>query len=159
MPTLYLICGKIAAGKSTLAKRLAARPLTVLIGEDHWNSTLFPDEIKTIEDYGRYSNRLRQAMAPHVVALLKAGLSVVLDFQANTLAVRQWMRTLIDESGAANELHFLDLPDETCRQRLRARNAAGEHPYQASDAEFDLFTRYFVAPQADEGFNVVVHRG
>ncbi len=157
MPTLYLICGKIAAGKSTLAKKLAARPLTVLIGEDHWNSTLFPDEIRTIEDYGRYSNRLRRAMAPHVVALLKAGVSVVLDFQANTIAVRQWMRTLIDESGAAHELHFLDLPDETCRQRLRARNAAGDHPYQASDAEFDLFTKYFVAPTADEGFNVIVH--
>lgn len=159
MPTLYLICGKIAAGKSTLAKRLAARPLTVLIGEDHWNSTLFPDEIKTIEDYSRYSNRLRRAMAPHVVALLKAGMSVVLDFQANTLAVRQWMRKLIDESGAAHELHFLDLPDETCRQRLRARNAAGEHPYQASDAEFDLFTRYFVPPTPAEGFNVIVHSG
>ncbi len=159
MPTLYLICGKIAAGKSTLAKRLAARPLTVLIGEDHWNSTLFPDEIKTIEDYSKYSTRLRRAMGPHVVALLKAGMSVVLDFQANTLAVRQWMRTLIDESGAEHELHFLDLPDETCRQRLRARNAAGEHPYQASDAEFDLFTKYFVAPTADEGFNVVVHTG
>lgn len=157
MPTLYLICGKIAAGKSTLAKKLAARPLTVLIGEDHWNSTLFPDEIRTIEDYGRYSNRLRRAMAPHIVALLKAGVSVVLDFQANTIAVRQWMRTLIDESGAAHELHFLDLPDETCRQRLRARNAAGNHPYQASDAEFDLFTKYFVVPTADEGFNVIVH--
>lgn len=159
MPTLYLICGKIAAGKSTLAKTLAARPLTVLIGEDHWNSTLFPDEIKTIEDYAKYSTRLRRAMGPHVVALLKAGLSVVLDFQANTLAVRRWMKSLIEESGAAHELHFLDLPDETCRQRLRARNAAGEHPYQANDAEFDLFTKYFVAPTADEGFNVVIHAG
>lgn len=158
MSTLYLICGKIAAGKSTLAKRLSERPLTVLIGEDHWNSTLFPDEIKTIEDYSKYSTRLRRAMGPHVVALLKAGMSVVLDFQANTLAVRQWMRTLIDESGAAHELHFLDVPDETCRQRLRARNLAGEHPYQASDAEFDLFTKYFVAPTADEGFTVVVHK-
>ena len=158
MPTLYLICGKIAAGKSTLAKKLAAQPLTVLIGEDHWSSTLFPDEIKTIGDYSMYSTRLRRAMGPHVVALLEAGLSVVLDFQANTLAVRRWMKSLIEESGAAHELHFLDLPDETCRQRLRARNAAGEHPYHASDAEFDLFTKYFVAPTADEGFNVIVHR-
>lgn len=156
-PTLYLICGKIAAGKSTLAKRLATRPLTVLIGEDHWNATLFPDEIRTIEDYRRYSDRLRRAMAPHVVALLKAGMSVVLDFQANTRAVRQWMRTLIEESGAAHELHLLDLPDEVCRQRLRARNAAGEHPYQVSDAEFDQFTRHFVPPSPEEGFDVIVH--
>jgi predicted kinase len=155
--TLYLLCGKIGAGKSTLAKHLAARPATVLLSEDHFNATLFPDELKTIEDYTRYSARIRAAIGPHVVALLKAGLSVVLDFQANTLASRRWMRTLIDDSDAAHELHFLDIPDETCLHRLRARNAAGEHPYQASDAEFALFTRYFVPPTLAEGFNIVVH--
>jgi len=156
-PVLYLLCGKIGAGKSTLAKNLAGRPNTVLISEDHWNSNLFADELKTIEDYSRLSRRLRSAMGPHVVALLKAGLSVVLDFPANTLANREWMRGIIDDAGVAHELHFLDLPDETCKQRLRARNAAGEHPFQASDAEFDLFTRYFVPPTQDKGFNVVVH--
>jgi len=31
------------------------------------------------------------------------------------------------------------------------------HPFQVSDAEYDQFTRYFVAPEPDEGFNVVVH--
>ena len=158
-PTLYLICGKIAAGKSTLAKRLSERPLTVLIAEDSWNATLFPDEIRTIEDYSKYSTRLRQAMGPHVVALLRAGVSVVLDFQANTLAVRRWMKTLVEESGALHELHILDVPDETCKARLRARNAGGEHPYQVTDAEFDLFTKHFVAPTADEGFKMVVHAG
>ena len=158
MPTLYLLCGKIAAGKSTLAGQLAARPNTVLISEDRWNATLYPDEIKTIEDYSRCSSRVRAVLAPHVVALLKAGLSVVLDFQANTLAVRRWMRTIIGDSGASHELHVLDVPDETCKRRLRERNAAGGHPYQASDAEFEIFTRYFVPPSADEGFNVIVHR-
>jgi hypothetical protein len=72
-PALYLLCGKIAAGKSSLANRLAARPATVLISEDHWNSSLFHEELKTIEDYSRYSTRLANAMGPHVVALLKAG--------------------------------------------------------------------------------------
>ena len=157
-PVLHLLCGKIGAGKSTLANNLSARPATVLISEDRWNSTLFADQLKTIEDYSRLSRRLRAAMGPHVVSLLKAGLSVVLDFPANTLANREWMRGIVDDAGVAHELHFLDLPDETCKQRLRARNAAGEHPFQASDAEFDLFTRYFVPPTPDEGFNVVVHQ-
>jgi predicted kinase len=156
-PTLYLLCGKIAAGKSTLAKRLATRPATVLISEDHWTSNLFAEELKTVEDYSRYSSRLRNAMGPHVVALLKAGMSVVLDFPANTLANRRWMRGIVEDADAAHELHFLDVPDEICKRRLRERNAAGEHPFQAADSEYEIFTRYFVPPTPGEGFNLVTH--
>jgi predicted kinase len=156
-PTLYLLCGKIAAGKSTVASRLAARPATVLIAEDHWNSNLFPGQLKSIEDYSRYSRLLCNAMGPHIVSLLKAGMSVVLDFQANTLTRRSWMRRIFEDANAAHELHFLDVSDETCKRRLRERNLAGEHPYQASESEYELFTRYFVPPTPDEGFNVVVH--
>jgi hypothetical protein len=42
-------------------------------------------------------------------------------------------------------------------QRLRERNAGGEHPFQVSEADYDLFTSYFVPPGPSEGFNVVVH--
>ncbi len=45
-----------------------------------------------------------------------------------------------------------------CKRRLRARNAEGEHPYQVSDADYDLFTRYFVPPGEEERFNVIVHK-
>jgi len=158
VPTLYLLCGKIAAGKSTLARRLAARPATLLITEDHWTSNLFADDLKTIDDYGRYSARLRAAMGPHIVDILQQGLSIVLDFPANTVSNRNWMRSLIARSSAAHELHLLDVPDTICKQRLLQRNAGGEHPFQVSDAEYDLFTSYFVPPGPTEGFNVVVHK-
>lgn len=157
MATLYLICGKIGAGKSTLAKALAARPARLLISEDHWTSHLFADQLKTIDDYSRLSQRLRTAMAPHIVAILRAGLSVVLDFPANTPAQRGWMRGLIEAAGVPHELHLLDMPDALCLERLRRRNASGEHPFVVSDAEFAQFTRHFSPPAPDEGFNVVVH--
>ena len=155
--TLYLLCGKISSGKSTLARRLAARPATLLISEDHWTSNLFSGDLKTIEDYGRYSARLRAAMGPHIVDILRQGVSVVLDFPANTVRNRDWMRWLIAEANAAHELHLLDVPDSVCKARLRERNAAGEHPFQASEAEYELFTSYFVPPGPGEGFNIVVH--
>jgi predicted kinase len=157
VPTLYLLCGKIAAGKSTLARRLAARPATLLISEDHWTSNLFADDLKTIDDYGRYSARLRAAFGPHIVEILRQRLSIVLDFPANTVRNRNWMRSLINQSGAAHELHLLDAPDMICKQRLSDRNASGKHPFQVSGAEYDLFTSYFFPPEPGEGFNVIVH--
>ena len=155
--TLYLLCGKIAAGKSTLARRLAARPATLLISEDHWMSNLFFDDLHTIDDYGRLSARLRRAMGPHVVDILQHGLSVVLDFPANTVEYRTWMRSLINQAGAGHELHLLDIPDTICKQRLKERNAGDKHPFKVSEAEYDLFTSYFVPPGPAEDFRIVVH--
>jgi predicted kinase len=122
--TLYLLCGKIAAGKSTLAKRLAAQPATLLIAQDDWMSVLFPTENRTIDDFARLSARLRAAMGPHVVDILRLSLSVVLDFPANTVSYRAWMRSLISEAGVAHELHVLDFPDAVCKERLRQQMKA-----------------------------------
>jgi predicted kinase len=158
VPTLYLLCGKIAAGKSTLARHLAARPATLLISEDHWTSNLFSGDLRTIDDYARYSARLRAAMGPHIVDILQRGLSIVLDFPANSVSNRNWVRTLFTRANVAHELHLLDTPDTMYKQRLRERNAGGEHPFEVSEAEYDLFTSYFVPPGPNEGFNVVVHR-
>ena len=157
MTTLYLVCGKIAAGKSTLARHLASLPATLLISEDDWTSTLFFDVLKTINDYDRVSERLHTAMAPHIVDILRQGLSVVLDFPANTVEQRRWMRSLIDQTGVAHELHLLDVPDAVCKERLAKRNASGEHPFQVSEAEYDLFTSYFEPPRPEENFNIVLH--
>lgn len=155
--TLYLLCGKIASGKTTLARQLAARPATLLITMDDWMSILFPTENRTIEDFGRLSARLRDAMGPHIVEILRCELSVVLDFPANTLKWRAWMRSLVDDAKVAHELHVLDVPDAVCKERLRRRNESGEHPYNVSEENYDLFTGYFVFPTEEEGFNMVVH--
>lgn len=156
--TLYLLCGKIAAGKSTLARQLAQRPATLLISMDDWMSALYPVENETIADFARLSARLRAAMGPHVVAILQQGLSVVLDFPANTVTWRNWLRSLADEAGVAHELHVLEVSDDVCKARLRQRNASGEHPYHVDDATYDQFMSHFAYPSAEEGFNVVVHK-
>lgn len=156
-PTLHLLCGKIASGKSTLAARLAARPATVLVTEDAWLDALFADDLRTLADYVRCSSNLRRAMEPHVAALLDAGVSVVLDFPANTVAQRGWMKAILARTGAAHQLHVLDVPDEVCLARLRVRNAAGDHPFAVTEVQFHRVSSHFAAPALDEGFNLVVH--
>ncbi|MBO6507163.1 MAG: ATP-binding protein [Roseibium sp.] len=156
-PTLHLLCGKVAAGKSTLAKSLSSAPDTVLLQEDHWLSGLYAEELKTLKDYVSYSTRLRDTLHPHIVDLLKSGLSVVLDFQANTLESRQWMRKLFEEADCEHQLHVLDTPDDTCKTRLRARNASGAHEFQVSDEQFDKVSAFFQRPTGSEGFNIRIH--
>ncbi len=156
-PTLHLLVGKIAAGKSTLAAELGQAPATVVISEDQWLAALFADELNCVSDYVRCSARLRVALEPHLIVLLQSGLSVVLDFPANTIAMRTWLRGLLDKAGCAHQLHFLDVPDHVCRDRLHKRNAAGSHAFAATDEQFDLITKHFVAPSAEEGFQVVVY--
>lgn len=154
---LHLLCGKISAGKSTLAASLAARPGTILVREDHWLAELYPGEQNSLDDYVRNARRLRGVMAPHLVALLRAGVSVVLDFPANTPESRAWMRTIVQEADVAHQLHYLEADDALCKARLRARNAAGTHEFTVSDEQFELFTRYFVPPEPEEGFVIVRH--
>ncbi|WP_200552398.1 ATP-binding protein [Kosakonia sp. LAM2021] len=153
--TLHLLCGKIASGKSTLASELAKTQCTVVLSEDSWLSLLFKDAMTTVEDYVFYSAKLKSAIKPHAIALLRAGVNVVLDFPANTLASRQWMMSIVNESGAPHLLHYLSVDDEICKARLRQRNAAGDHDFAATDEQFALITRYFVEPTEQEGFRIV----
>lgn len=156
--TLHLLAGKIASGKSTLAAELGRVPRSVVISEDAWLVALFGAEMRSVDDYVRYSARLRAAIAPHVIALLRSGLSVILDFPANTPAVRSWMRELFEQADCAHRLHFLDVPDDVCRARLQRRNSQGGHAFTVSTEEFDRITSHFVAPSKDEGLNVLIHR-
>ena len=111
--------------------------------------------IRSVTDYLRCARRLRDVLQPLVIDLLGSGVNVVLDFPANTVADRQWLRALADQAQVAHCLHYLNVDDDTCRARLRARNAKGEHDFAATDAEFDLITRYFKAPDEQEGLTVV----
>ena len=153
--TLHMMCGKIAAGKSTLSATLGEAENTIVISEDRWIAELYRGDIKTLKDYFHWSERLRATLAPHIVELLRAGVSVVLDFHANTTRARGWMRGLFEEGRASHQLHFLDVPDDVCRARLHARIAAGTPG--VSDEEFDHITSFFVPPEPSEGFNVIWH--
>lgn len=158
-PTLHFFCGKMAAGKSTLSKKLAAECHAILICEDVWLSRLFPDEIGTFDDYLKYSARLKQVLAPHLMDLLKEGNSVVLDFPGNGPRQRHWFRTIFEAAGVDHVLHFVDVSDDKCKAQLKKRNM--ERPPGSmvmSEDEFEHITSYFVPPTDAEQFKIKLYR-
>lgn len=157
-PILHLICGKAASGKSTLCAELGAHNKTIVISEDVWLSALFGDQMETLKDYQHFAVKLREVVGPHVVALLQSGLSVVMDFPANTVESRAWMRGLFEIAGTAHQLHVLDTPDEVCLARLKARNEAGDHPFAATEEQFRQLLRHYAPPTSEENFEVIIHK-
>lgn len=160
--TLYLFCGKMASGKSTLAdqmaRQMAAQKVLTLISEDKLLSELYPGEVIDVPSYARFSGRVKLAMRPILVDLLRNGVSVVLDFPANTVRQRIWLNELAEESGAQVEFHFLDSSEASCKARLKERFME-EPGRQATDTDamFDAITRYFEPPSSDEGLEIIAH--
>lgn len=155
---LIFLCGKMAAGKSTLATELADRENAVLLVQDELLGHLYPGEITDIPGFVRCSSRLKDAIGPHVCALLSKGISVVLDFPGNTKAQRLWFRELFERVNAQHELHFVDASEALCKSQLKGRSM--ELPAGApwtTDAEFEAITAHFQPPSEDEGFNVIRH--
>ena len=84
--------------------------------------------------------------------------AVVLDFPANTVEQRRWMKDLAYSTNAPHTLHYLDVPNGVCKARLKARNATGEHPFEVAEDQFEKITSHLVPPSVGEGGNMVVHK-
>lgn len=154
--TLHFLCGKMASGKSTLAKILAEKHNAILIVEDEWLSELYPDEITNIPEYLQYSSRLQNLLSNHIKSLLSSGVSVVLDFPANTENQRNWFRSIFEQSNTLHVLHFVDKNDVKCKQQLKMRSKnMPEGSAFTTEAEFDAINKYFQAPLEAEGFNII----
>ena len=82
--TLYLLCGKMAAGKSTLARELANSRHAILLSEDQLLADLYPNEVQDVASYVRCSTRLKEALESHIGNLLSRGVSVVLERVSQT---------------------------------------------------------------------------
>ncbi|MFK7854679.1 MAG: AAA family ATPase, partial [Granulosicoccus sp.] len=157
LPMLYLFCGKMAAGKSTLAKKIARESNSLLLCEDDLLAQLFPGQITDLASYVKLSSRLKSCLEAIVVDALKQGNSIVLDFPANTVKQRAWLVGLAERAKVDHELRYIRLSDSACKAQLQRRVA--ENPQRASTDTVDMFesmARFFEPPGLSEGLNVLV---
>ena len=155
---LMFLCGKMAAGKSTSREisPSAAAP-SCSFRTNSWRAS-FRGRSPTLPIFSIALPRLRNALAPHICAILSKGISIVLDFPGNTRAQRAWFREMFDRAHATYELHFVDASDALCKRQLRdrTRHLPPGTPW-TTDAEFEAITVYFQPPSDDDGFHVVRH--
>ena len=157
--TLYIFCGKMASGKTSLATQLSQNNSSILISEDVLLALLYPNEITDVSSYALCAGKLKAGIRPLLVDLLCSGVSVVLDFPANTVQQRKWIKNIVVQTHALYELHYLDCPNSVCEAQLIDRAIKEPVRYATDTVEmFRAVTAYFEPPISTEGFEITVHK-
>jgi predicted kinase len=143
---LILTCGLPGAGKTTLARQLAADRNAVCLTKDEWLWALgsSPWDRSTGKKVERELWRLARE-------ILDLDLSVVLDFGLWARVERDEMRSVARGLGVGVELHYLDVPLDELWRRIEARNS--EPPWAGAPirrADLDEWVVLFQAPDAEE---------
>lgn len=161
MATCHLLAGLNGAGKSTLARSLATDG-TVRLSLDAAMRTVHPELAFDDERYGELAERMRTLLWSHAVAVLDAGVDVVLDWNCWSAARRARWRDSIVAAGHAPVLHHVDVPIEVAVARAAARADGGDPESHVLDEPvLRAFVDLFEIPgdERAEGMRVVVHAG
>lgn len=154
---LTFFCGKMGAGKSTKAKAIATDTKAILISEDEWLAALYPNLITSVEDYKKYSDLLKPEIRKLTTSLLQNGQDVVMDFPANTVKQRIWLKDISEEIDAPHRLYYLDVSDKVCLAQIKKR--AKEQPHRQETDTNEMFfqmVKYFKPPTSEEGLNILM---
>jgi predicted kinase len=92
--------------------------------------------------------RLEPHMLKHAEELLRAGVSVSVEFGSWARSERETIRQVAVRSGASAELHFLDAPIEELAKRVRERG--GPHAAGLVDDVLMKFSAKFEPPTPEE---------
>jgi predicted kinase len=147
-PTLHLTVGLPGVGKTTLARQLEQANGALRLTPDDWMVPLFGLHWA---DFGAKRDVLEGRLIWVGHQVLRAGVSVILDFGCWSAEERYALRTIANLAGADFELHYLTLPEDERRQRADARRRESpEDVFDMSIEDHERFRALFTPPTPDE---------
>ena len=152
MAKVILICGKICSGKSTYAQQLRRENRAVVLSIDEVMLAFFGQHCGSRHD--EYADRAQKYLLDQSLALIEAGVDVILDWGFWRKEKRDVVREFYTSRHIPCEFHFIGISQETWRTRLDQRNSAvragmaGAYLVDSNLAE--KFESRFEMPGSDE---------
>lgn len=120
MAKVYLICGVICSGKTTLARALAARERAVILSCDELTKALGDD---LGDRHDAVALRVQGYLKTKTVELARLGVNVILDWGFWRAEDRAAMSEYLSENGIEQEWHYIKVSPEQLRRNIEYRNA------------------------------------
>ncbi len=118
--TVYLICGKICAGKTTYARMLAAGKRAVILSTDEITLAIFGQHLGDKHD--EVVARVQNYLLEKSLEILKTGINVILDWGFWTRAKRDFIREYYASRGVQAEFHYIDVSCGRWQDNIAKRN-------------------------------------
>ena len=151
MAKVIALCGKICAGKSTLAQKLRDELNAVILNSDELTLALPFDHDETYPIIRPYLWR-------KAVEVARAGANVVLDFGFWTRADRDEAKAFFAEAGVGLEWKYVSVTDEEWRRNIAARNekvrSGEESSYFVDEGLMQKCLKLFEEPKEEELNNI-----
>ncbi|MDE0580041.1 MAG: ATP-binding protein [bacterium] len=145
-PTLYLLCGLPASGKTTRARELEAATNAVRLTGDEWIARLYPNDAEAAARDER-RDTVEQLQWQIVERLLEIGTDVVLDWGLWTRAERARYRRRAEALGARVKIELVEAPLSVLQERLAERNRdLPPGTFHISATEMEEFASLFERP-------------
>lgn len=145
-PTLHLVCGLPASGKSTLARMIERELGAVRFTPDEWIGQLDGD--------GRdaaFRQKVEELQWVIAHRLLTGGMSVVVENGFWLREERERYRREARGAGARAAIHLLDIPLKVLKARSDARNERrSDASFLVTHEDLEAWAKEFEAPCAQE---------
>lgn len=148
MAKVYLICGVICSGKTTLARTLAARERAVILSCDELTKALGDD---LGERHDAVALRVQNYLKEKTVELVKIGVNVILDWGFWRAADRASISNDLRDKGIEYEWRYTQVSPEELKRNIARRNASpGPSDYPVDEGLMAKCLAAFETPSDDE---------
>jgi len=156
---IHIVYGRVGAGKTTYARKLAAQRRAVFFCLDEWMAVLFtpdapnPLTLEWMMPRVERAEKMIRRTAERILASTNVDIILELGF------FKREQRDAWRERCAGHPVtvHIVDAPPEVRRERVRARNRGGDtHTIDVDDGTFDWAEAYFDPLGDDEMRGAVI---
>lgn len=161
MSKVILVCGNTASGKSTYSMKIAKELNAVWFSIDTWMQTLYgADYNPEKHDFTwlmERTERCKKIIRQTAENLIAQNINVVLEIGFGDIKSREFYHKWGSDIGAEVYVHYLDVPVEIRRERVRKRNGekGATFSFEVTDEMFDFIENLFVPPTEKENINLI----